>query len=160
MAFKIYCLYWCFNCVGVLANQSFIYEMFYCTMLFICSSGWVDCWLTPIVALSINYTYHPIPSVNKVDKYVAFESLSTPDAEEMLLIPLRLNPLHSVKQKPSSEEAEFDPTEMESDEISVELEVGPSEICVYGALLNNLWHIKVMSISEHICVRCFISGIL
>ena len=37
---------------------------------------------------------------------------------------------------------EFDPTQLEADQIMVELEVGPSVLMVYGTLLRCFLHIK------------------
>ena len=60
---------------------------------FLCySAGWVDCWTTPIVSISVSYTYHPCPTIGE-QPYTNPDSahpISTPEAEEMLLIPLRL----------------------------------------------------------------------
>ena len=58
------------------------------------SEGWIDCWTTPIVALSISYTYHPMPPTGEGSKFD--EHLTTPEAEEQLLIPLRLVPLRYI----------------------------------------------------------------
>jgi hypothetical protein len=40
-------------------------------------------------------------------------------------------------------EAKFDSTTMVLDQITVELEVGPSVICAYGAILRCFLHLKV-----------------
>ena len=92
------------------------------------SEGWVDCWTTSNVAISIGYTYHPMPVLLQ----------QTPKDEETLIAPLRPSKyLHP--QAPDH----FDPGEMESDLIAVELEVAPSMLCVYGSLLRNFLHVKV-----------------
>ena len=48
---------------------------------------------------------------------------------------------------------EFDPTQLEADQIMVELEVGPSVLMVYGTLLRCFLHIKV---SGSLCSTSFI----
>ena len=115
-----------------------------------CSSdGWVDVWTTPIVAISIGYVYHPCPPTGESDpNRQTPQPISTPDAEEMLLIPLRLVPLRPLRPKKcksgsQSSAPEFDPTSMEPDLISLELEVGPSVVCAYGSILRNFLHLKV-----------------
>ena len=42
---------------------------------------------------------------------------------------------------------EFDPTQLDADQIQVELEVGPSVLMLYGTLLRCFLHIKVKLIS-------------
>ena len=37
---------------------------------------------------------------------------------------------------------EFDPTQLEADQIMVELEIGPSVLMMYGTLLRSFLHIK------------------
>lgn len=50
------------------------------------SLGWVDCWTMPIVALSINFTYHPIPVYGPPPQ----ADITTPEKEEKLLSPMRM----------------------------------------------------------------------
>lgn len=57
------------------------------------------------------------------------------------LVPQR--PLRPKKSRVNTTVEDFDPTEMEPDLIQVELEVGPSVLCVYGSLLRNFLHLKV-----------------
>ena len=114
-----------------------------------CSLGWIDCWTTPIVAISIGYSYHPIPPTGDDPHRIKDEPISTPEAEEQLLIPLRLVPLRPLRPKRNriyTTPAEFDPTDLEPDLITVELEVGPSVLHVYGSLLRNFLHVKVLSL--------------
>lgn len=116
------------------------------------SDGWVDVWTTPIAALSIGYVYHPIPPTGNEAGGAADESL---DAEETLLIPVRLVPLRPLRPKKnrmigidyngSGLDEEFDPTKMEDDQISVEIEIGPSVCYAYGSLVRNFLHLKVCS---------------
>ena len=67
---------------------------------------------------------------------------TTPEAEEQLLIPLRVdaNP-ERVTLRPVV--PDFDPGELTADTIDIELEIGPSIVCVYGGLIMNLYHAKV-----------------
>ena len=63
------------------------------------SDGWVDIMTTPIVAISITYTYHPVPPTGEDPLRILEEPISTPEAEEQLLIPLRLVPLRPLRPK-------------------------------------------------------------
>ena len=63
------------------------------------SDGWVDVMTTPIVAISITYTYHPVPPTGEDPLRILEEPISTPEAEEQLLIPLRLVPLRPLRPK-------------------------------------------------------------
>ena len=75
--------------------------------------------------------------------------VTTPEAEEQLLIPLRAGTSTEKKnknQKPVT--VDFDPGEMEADLIEIELEVGPSTVCVYGCLIMNFYHLKVCNAFE------------
>jgi hypothetical protein len=49
------------------------------------TSGWIDCWTVPIVALSIEYIYHPMPPLGPDPQ----ADITTPEKEEMLLSPMR-----------------------------------------------------------------------
>ncbi|CAH1776489.1 unnamed protein product [Owenia fusiformis] len=105
------------------------------------SRGWVDCWATPIVAISIGYTYHPTPHLGDYQSTPPInEDVTTPEKEDQLLIPLR--PMTSTSEMTPMAPENFDPTYMDGDKITVELEVGPSVLCVYGALLRQFLHVK------------------
>ncbi|XP_021348394.1 uncharacterized protein KIAA1109-like [Mizuhopecten yessoensis] len=107
---------------------------------------WIDCWYTSNVALSIVYTYHPMPRLAKVQSPLAPEgTISTPELEEALLIPLR--PIRG-EQGRSQPPPNFDPGEMVADLIAVELEVAPSILCLYGPLLRNFIHVKENYLGE------------
>ena len=62
------------------------------------SAGWIDIWTSPIVGLSISYEYHPSPVMGGLADSATGQTpldsnrlpVSTPEAEEQLLIPLRL----------------------------------------------------------------------
>ncbi|KAL5011394.1 hypothetical protein ScPMuIL_009945, partial [Solemya velum] len=119
-------------------------------------SGWIDCWSTTNVALSIGYMYHPMPLL--VDSYRQTGSammeglITTPELEEALLIPLRPIKGSSTEALPPSD---FDPSTMEADVISVELEVAPSVLCLYGSLLRNFLHVKENYLGENQIYRDF-----
>jgi hypothetical protein len=55
-------------------------------VLFQFSHGWVDCWTMPIVALSINFIYHPMPMYGPPPQ----ADITTPEKEEKLLSPMRM----------------------------------------------------------------------
>lgn len=50
------------------------------------SNGWIDCWSVPIIALSINYIYHPRPPLGPDPQ----ADITTPEKEEILLSPMRI----------------------------------------------------------------------
>lgn len=106
------------------------------------SAGWIDCWTTPIAALSITYTYHPMPLLHVCSDPVAGleDNINSGlELEEALLIPLRPIRHELLYSKPPDD---FEVTSMESDLIGVELEVGPSVLCLFGSLLLSMWNIK------------------
>ncbi|KAH0953833.1 hypothetical protein HN011_011903 [Eciton burchellii] len=103
-------------------------------------SGWVDCWSVPIVALSINYTYHLCPPLGPTPQ----ANITTPEKEEILLSPMRIP---KCRKSPGLQWArngaqKFDPQSIAPDKVSVELEIGPSILIVYGSLLKNFMHLK------------------
>lgn len=75
------------------------------------------------------------------------------DAEETLLIPVRLVPLRPLRPKKNrmigidyngmGQDEDFDPTKMADDQITVEIEIGPSVCYAYGSLVRNFLHLKV-----------------
>jgi len=110
-------------------------------VFFCCRSGWVDCWSVPIVALSINYTYHPLPPLGPPPQ----ANITTPEKEEILLSPMRIPRCRksSGLQWTQDSSQKFDPTTLPADLVNVELEIGPSVMLLYGSLLRNLMHLKV-----------------
>jgi len=106
------------------------------------SAGWVDVWTTPIAAVSVTYTYHPMPPLKEAENPADF-----PVNFPTLLAPLR--PLRPKKRLSPPEygetmtnEANFNPTCLTPDEIRVEIEVGPSVAFAYGSLVRNFLHLK------------------
>ncbi|KAF4529366.1 hypothetical protein B566_EDAN016815, partial [Ephemera danica] len=96
------------------------------------SSGWVDCWSVPIVALSINYTYHPMPPQGPPPQ----ANITTPEKEEILLSPMRIPHLQKPQTMHWKQEAggpKFDPMTLEPDKVSVELEIGSSLLLSGGS---------------------------
>ncbi|XP_050533025.1 transmembrane protein KIAA1109 homolog isoform X6 [Daktulosphaira vitifoliae] len=105
------------------------------------SLGWVDCWTMPIVALSINFIYHPMPMFGPPPQ----ANITTPEKEEKLLSPMRMQ--HHKTQNISIHWTEedgqkFDPTTLPSDKVSLELEIGSSVIFLYGSWLRHFYHLK------------------
>ncbi|XP_050452726.1 transmembrane protein KIAA1109 isoform X1 [Cataglyphis hispanica] len=103
-------------------------------------SGWVDCWSVPIVALSINYTYHLCPPLGPTPQ----ANITTPEKEEILLSPMRIPKCRKSPglQWARSGAQKFDPQSITPDKVSVELEIGPSVLILYGSLLKNFMHLK------------------
>jgi hypothetical protein len=54
-------------------------------------------------------------------------------------------PLSYMRSESLKVPENFDAGTMDSDLISVELEVAPSVLCAYGSLLRNFLHVKVSS---------------
>uniref|UniRef100_T1J6C2 Bridge-like lipid transfer protein family member 1 C-terminal domain-containing protein n=1 Tax=Strigamia maritima TaxID=126957 RepID=T1J6C2_STRMM len=110
-------------------------------------NNWIDCWTVPIVALSIGYTYHPVPPVKHLSHDLNF---TTPEKEEILLLPIRppvgeeSGRRKDVKKVPEN----FDPTTLDADKINLELEIGPSVLFLYGSVLKSLVHIKENYLGE------------
>ncbi|XP_044260636.1 transmembrane protein KIAA1109 homolog isoform X4 [Tribolium madens] len=102
------------------------------------SCGWVDLWWVPIGAINIVYTYHPCPPIGTTPQ----ADISTPVKEEILLSPMRF-PHHRKNRKRSPEGVQkFDPTSLKADTVSVELEIGPSVLLLYGTALKNFMNFK------------------
>ncbi|XP_052121267.1 transmembrane protein KIAA1109 isoform X3 [Frankliniella occidentalis] len=104
------------------------------------STGWVDCWSVPIVALSIHYTYHPAPPLGPPPQ----ANITTPEKEEILLSPMRIPHGRKTSQMQWQQDSsqKLDPTTMPADIVLVELEIGPSVMLLYGSLLRNFMHLK------------------
>lgn len=94
------------------------------------------------MALSISYTYHPVPII--ISTETDFD-ITTPEREELLLNPIRPPTGNGEVCLPEKRirPQYFDPTVLPPDVVSLELEVGPSVLLLYGTLLNNLMHVKV-----------------
>ncbi|XP_025405724.1 uncharacterized protein KIAA1109 isoform X4 [Sipha flava] len=103
--------------------------------------GWVDCWTMPIVALSINFIYHPMPMYGPPPQ----ADITTPEKEEKLLSPMRMQ--HHKTQNISipwtrENDQKFDPTTLPADKVSLELEIGSSVMLLYGSWLRHFFHLK------------------
>nr|XP_037285868.1 transmembrane protein KIAA1109 homolog [Rhipicephalus microplus] len=100
------------------------------------SKGWVEVVSVPIVALSLQYTYHPIPPLDFAHP-LDFD-VTTPEKEELLLSPIRPPKKHATLVAPN----DFDPGLMAADVLSLELEIGPSVLSLEGGLLHLLMQLK------------------
>uniref|UniRef100_A0A8D8V2G3 Uncharacterized protein KIAA1109 n=1 Tax=Cacopsylla melanoneura TaxID=428564 RepID=A0A8D8V2G3_9HEMI len=104
------------------------------------SGGWIDCWSIPIAAISINWIYHPMPAYGPPPQ----ADITTPEKEEILLSPMRI----PRQRKPTGFTwpqdgcPKFDPTTLPPDKVSLELEIGPSVMYLYGSWLRNFYHLK------------------
>lgn len=103
------------------------------------SAGWVDFWWVPIGAINILYTYHPCPPLGPKPQ----ADISTPVKEEILLSPMRFPHQRKNRKRSPDGTQKFDPTSLKSDTVSVELEIGPSVILLYGTALKNFMNFKV-----------------
>lgn len=103
------------------------------------SAGWVDCWSVPLVALSIQYIYHPMPPLGPDPQ----ADITTPEKEEILLSPMRIPKLKSPAMKWAQTDAQlFDPTTLSPDKVSVDIEIGSSILLAYGTVLRNFINLK------------------
>lgn len=102
--------------------------------------GWVDCWSVPIVALSINYTYHPCPPLGPTPQ----ANITTPEKEEILLSPMRIPRCRKSPGLHWTQDGtqKFDPQSIAPDKVSLELEIGPSTLILYGSLIKNFINLK------------------
>lgn len=104
-------------------------------------SAWIDCWSVPIVALAIQYVYHPIPPLGPDPQ----ADITTPEKEELLLSPMRM-PKHRkatpVSYTEKAKRQNFDPSSLVPDKVTVEIEIGSSILYAYGAILRNFVHLK------------------
>ncbi|XP_031358006.1 transmembrane protein KIAA1109 isoform X3 [Photinus pyralis] len=102
------------------------------------SLGWVDFWWVPIGAINIGYVYHPSPPLGPTPQ----ADISTPVKEELLLSPIRF-PRNRKAHRPSHDGTQkFDPTILKPDKVTVELEIGPSVLLLYGTALRNFLNFK------------------
>ncbi|XP_055893241.1 bridge-like lipid transfer protein family member 1 isoform X2 [Biomphalaria glabrata] len=109
------------------------------------SNGWVDCWQTNYVFLSVTYTYFPMPVIKSTtEPWDQFkEDLEEGDVN------LLEQPASSGVSGPAKEESTlFDPGDLKPDFIQVELEVSPSTLVLYGSLLRNLINLKENYLGE------------
>ncbi|XP_011301889.1 uncharacterized protein KIAA1109 isoform X7 [Fopius arisanus] len=104
------------------------------------SLGWIDCWSVPIVAISIHYTYHPCPPLGPTPQ----ANITTPEKEEILLSPMRIPRCRKSPglQWTQDGSQKFDPQSIAPDKVSLELEIGPSTLIIYGSLIKNFLHLK------------------
>ncbi|XP_077518913.1 transmembrane protein KIAA1109 homolog tweek [Amblyomma americanum] len=100
------------------------------------SKGWVEVVSVPIVALSLQYTYHPVPPLDFAHP-LDFD-VTTPEKEELLLSPIRPPKKRAVLVAPD----DFDPGSMTPDVLSLELEIGPSVLSLDGVVLHLLMQLK------------------
>lgn len=98
------------------------------------SDGWVNACSVPIVALSLEYVYHPVPLL---DSHLVDFDVTTPEKEELLLSPMR-PPKGRLPLPPK----DFDPGTLAPDVLTLELEIGPSVISLHGTLLHLLMQLK------------------
>ncbi|CAN8032239.1 unnamed protein product, partial [Ixodes persulcatus] len=98
--------------------------------------GWVEVCSVPIVALSLGYTYHPVPPLDFAHP-LDFD-VTTPEKEELLLSPMRPPKGRAALLPPE----DFDPGNMAPDVLSLELEIGPSVLTLDGSVLHLLMQLK------------------
>lgn len=107
------------------------------------SEGWVQCWTVPVLSLGIQYIYHPMTPPGPAPQ----ANVPTPEREELLLTPVRFPATSSTLRIPSKttrpSTADFDPTSLTPDQVHVDLELGPSELFVYGTVLRTFLNLKV-----------------
>lgn len=82
---------------------------------------WYDCMSAPIMALSITYDFW--------------------------LMPILQN--QSIEIKNQLDQSEFDVTTLQPDIMTVELEIGPMNLAIFGVLFRYLWNIKENYLGEY-----------
>lgn len=93
----------------------------------------------PIVAISIQYIYHPIAPLGPDPQ----ADITTPEKEEILLSPIRMPKLKSPALKwTQSDSSQFDPNTLTADKVTVEIEIGSSILFAYGTILRNFINLK------------------
>lgn len=104
------------------------------------SEGWVQCWTVPILSLNIQYTYHPLSPSGPAPQ----ANVPTPEREELLLTPVRFPAANALKVPKANKGTlvDFDATSLAPDLVNVELEMGPSELYLYGSLFRSFLHLK------------------
>lgn len=105
------------------------------------SAGWIDCWNVPILALSIQYIYHPMPPLGPDPQ----AGITTPEKEELLLTPMRIPKFKKTQNfswSACNGQRTFNPTSLESDQVTVEIEIGSSVLLAYGSILKNFYYLK------------------
>ncbi|XP_066144647.1 bridge-like lipid transfer protein family member 1 isoform X4 [Euwallacea fornicatus] len=102
------------------------------------SLGWIDFWWIPIGAINITYLYHPCPPLGPQPQ----ADISTPVKEEILLSPMRFPHQRKKRRRSLERNQKFDPTTLKADTVSVELEIGPSVLLLYGTALKNFMTFK------------------
>lgn len=105
------------------------------------SEGWVQVWRVPHLKLAIKYVYHPLNLPGPAPQ----ANVPTPEREELLLTPVRF-PVPGTSSlkvpKATRESDDFDVTTLAPDQVTVELELGPSQLFVYGTVLRIFLHLK------------------
>lgn len=93
----------------------------------------------PLVAISIQYIYHPIAPLGPDPQ----ADITTPEKEEILLSPIRMPKLKSPALKWSqTDSSQFDPNTLTADKVTVEIEIGSSILFAYGTILRNFINLK------------------
>ena len=70
-------------------------------------------------------------------------NVPTPEREELLLTPVRF-PVQVPFRTARQSTMEFDPTTLNPDQVNVDIELGPSELFVYGTVLRVFLNLKVL----------------
>lgn len=111
-------------------------------VIFHFSAGWIDCWSVPILAIAIQYMYHPMPPLGPDPQ----ADITTPEKEEILLSPIRMPKIKSPSIKwTQTDSSQFDPNTLPADKVTVEIEIGSSILFAYGTILRNFINLKVSS---------------
>lgn len=101
-----------------------------------------------IGAINIAYIFHPCPPLGPQPQ----ADISTPVKEEILLSPMRFPHQRKKRRRSMERNQKFDPTTLKADTVSVELEIGPSVVQLYGTALKNFMNFKVSFFNIHVCM--------
>nr|XP_027205737.1 transmembrane protein KIAA1109-like [Dermatophagoides pteronyssinus] len=108
------------------------------------SNHWYDCINAPIVAISITYDFWPMPILandSNAKQTTNNEISNSIDIETTI-------PARKGNIKFQDEIQDFDVTILPSDVMTIELEIGPSNIALFGVLFRFLWNIKENYLGE------------
>ena len=95
----------------------------------------------PFLSTVIQYNYHPLSAAGPAPQ----ANVPTPEREELLLTPVRFPAAHSSLKVPKMNRnvpLDFDPTTLDPDLVTVELELGPSQLYVYGTVSRMFLYLK------------------
>lgn len=114
------------------------------------TNHWHECMSAPIVALSITYDYFPMPVMELMDKTKSDDHSENGLQFNQTKADHRAGDesLLKILQQAALDPASFDPLRLDPDVMTLELEIGPMNLAVFGVLFRFLWNIKENYLGE------------